>query len=284
MPELPELEAIRKYLTSELYGKSITSVETYNHTVIRYPKSNEFINLLQMAVFEKIERIGRMLVFSLHKGDLTFNLFIDHGLTGRLGWETQYTKIPSKTVFVLKINEVGLIYHDKRLHGAVWLYEYSDAKKSNQPSVIENYGPDILDISVDEFKKQIKRKHGEIKNILINQRIVAGLGNAYSDEVLFNARIHPFTKRNQLDELEIERLYNSSKSVLLNAISEIHNFLIETQKLDNEQTWRAKLFKVHLKEGYPCPICGHKISTIKAHHRITNFCRNCQPSKNRNFI
>ncbi len=284
MPELPELEAIRQYLASNISEQVITNVKTFLHTVIRKPSALEFEELLNGSTLDQIERIGKILRFSLHKSDLILNLYIDHGLTGRLAWSSISQKIHAKTVFSLKFsNNKILIYHDTRLHGAVWLFSSKNYQPSERPAVIENFGPDFVQISESEFIKRLQKFRGEIKGILTNQKFVTGIGNAYADEILFEAKIHPFSKSPQLNREEKSALYLACKNVLSSAVEQISRILESTQKLDNERYWRQQIFRVHLKDKQPCPICGNPISTIKA-KRLTNFCRKCQVPANRNFI
>jgi formamidopyrimidine-DNA glycosylase len=284
MPELPEIEAIRQYLISILSGQVINHVNTYQHTVIRNPSTNEFVKLLEGSVLDNIERIGKIILFKLHKDKIQLCLFIDHGLTGRLAWGSSSRKIPKKTVFSLEFaNKKSLIYHDKRLHGTVWLFTNEDDQDCEYPAIVKNFGPDILSITKNEFSQRIKSFHGEIKRVLTNQRFIKGVGNAYSDEILFASRIHPFTRRSQLSEEDLDRIFLNCEKILFNATDNILDMLNNTQKLNNQKYWRQRIMKIHIKGGDPCPICGHKISTIKA-NRFTNFCRRCQISKNTNFI
>ncbi|NHJ02425.1 MAG: hypothetical protein EAX86_09845 [Candidatus Heimdallarchaeota archaeon] len=284
MPELPELEAIKRYLLDELENVRITEIQTRQHTVIRFPTAPEFKRILLNASFENVERIGRILKFKLMGESRKLCLYIDHGLTGRLGWESDYQRIPTKIVFKLRLdNGKCLIYHDSRLHGAIWLFEEFEGVICKNPPIVNHYGPDILSISEKAFLIRIKKFRAEIKNVLTNQSFVTGIGNAYSDEILFDAQIHPFTKRNQLNDQEIKRIYHSSLKILKTGSDFIFKSLKTINKLDNESSWRKNLFKVHLRENQPCHSCNKKLSTIKT-KRVTNFCRECQPSKNKNFF
>ncbi len=284
MPELPELEAIREYLTNVLSQRTIKVIETYYHTVIRYPSANDFEKWLQGARLIQIDRIGRILRFSFKKSELFFHLYVDHGLTGRLTFKSLLKKIPSKTVLSLEFeNDKTLIYHDSRLHGTIWLYSALNKEKMDYPSIIDDYGPDILEISEVDFLERIRKYRGEIKGILTNQKFVTGIGNAYSDEILFMANIHPFSKKTKLNKEELKKLFLSCQNVLSSAKDDILAMLSQTGEFD-EKKWRKKILRVHLKgKNEQCPICGHSISTIKS-KRMTSFCRKCQPSKNKNFI
>ncbi|MFX0207238.1 MAG: DNA-formamidopyrimidine glycosylase family protein [Candidatus Hodarchaeota archaeon] len=284
MPEYPEIEAIRQYLQSKLSNEVISEVKTFQHTVIRNPTKNEFEVLLQDAILDHIERIGKILLFTIYKSELFHHLYVDHGLTGRLALSSTSQKVPKRTVFSIKFrNDKTLIYHDSKLHGAVWLFSSKSNQLREYPPVIDGWGPDISEISENEFIERLKRFNSEIKGVLTNQKFVTGIGNAYADEILFEANIHPFNKRSQLDEKEKTRLYLACRNILSTSASKISDILSKTDKLDNQRYWRQQIFKIHLKEKQPCPVCGNPISTIKA-RRITNFCRKCQIPKNRNFI
>ena len=283
MPELPEIEAIRKYLGLTISNQIISEVKSFRHTAIRNLPKEDFEDLLNLATLDKIERIGKILRFILYKDTITLNLYIDHGLTGRLAWLTT-EKVPAKTVFLMTFKGVKtLIYHDSRLHGAIWLFVCKNNKPCGYPTKIAGFGPDILQISEEEFINRLKRFNGEIKGIITNQKFVSGIGNAYADEILFEAKIHPFDKRVQLTKEEKTKLYNACKKILSNSMNTIYKTLCETQKLDNQSYWREQIFRVHLKGKQPCPICGNLISTIKA-KRFTNFCRKCQNPRNRSFF
>ncbi|UCE12492.1 MAG: hypothetical protein JSV04_09885 [Candidatus Heimdallarchaeota archaeon] len=284
MPELPEIEAISRYLNSTIVEEIISDVNTFQHTVIRTPSKREFEDLLRETKVNNVGRIGKILFFSLDKQATSVKMYIDHGLTGRLAWYLPSQKLPAKTIFSIKFtNDKTLIYHDNRLHGAIWLFSTKTGEQSEYPAIIEHYGPDILQISLKDFVDRLMKFRGEIKGILTNKKFVAGIGNAYVDEILFEAKIHPFTKRNQISEDEFRVLYEACRKILTEAVEKIYNILITTQKLDNQQFWRQQIFKIHLKGKHPCPVCDNPISTVKA-KRFTNFCRKCQSSKNRYFI
>lgn len=283
MPELPEIEAIRLYLTPLISNEVITEVKAFHHTVIRNLSNEEFEVSLQGATLDQIERIGKFLRFSLRKSDLLLHLYIDHGLTGRLAWLVS-TKVPKKTVVLIKFrNDKTMIYHDSRFHGAIWLFTNEENKRGSHPPVMDNFGPDIFQISESDFIKRLQRFNGEIKGIITNQKFVTGIGNAYADEILFEAMIHPFNKRFQLDQKDKTRLYLACKNILSTSVKEISRMLHKTQKLDNQRYWRQQIFKIHLKSKQPCSVCGNPISTVKT-RRFTNFCRKCQTPKNKNFF
>jgi formamidopyrimidine-DNA glycosylase len=134
-------------------------------------------------------------------------------------------------------------------------------------------GPDALEVSQEEFAQRIRRFTGQIKNILVNHRFVAGIGNAYADEILFAARLHPYRRRTTLSDGDIERLQQAMGKVFAWATPIVAEQMRE--ELDYEE--RRDFLKIHRKGGDQCPVCGTRISEITAGRRITNFCRNCQP-------
>jgi formamidopyrimidine-DNA glycosylase len=133
-------------------------------------------------------------------------------------------------------------------------------------------GPEALEISEDDFRARLKPFRGEIKGVLTRGEFVAGIGNAYADEILWSARLHPFGKRTQLTPEEVSRLYDGMRTTLLDAIERMRLLMGENIHLEPRE-----FMAVHMKTGEPCPRCGTPISLISANQRITNFCRRCQP-------
>lgn len=135
-------------------------------------------------------------------------------------------------------------------------------------------GPDALsdEIPFQEFKDRLRPYRGEIKGILTSGSFIAGIGNAYSDEILFAAGISPFRKRTVLSEQELERLHRSSRQVLLDAVGVLR------ERMGEETHHKIRDFlQVHNKGGQPCPQCSSTISQLAANQRIISFCRHCQP-------
>jgi formamidopyrimidine-DNA glycosylase len=137
-------------------------------------------------------------------------------------------------------------------------------------------GPEALDpeLTLEAFQVRLQRRRGEIKGILTNQAFLAGIGNAYADEILFRAGLYPFRKRPSLSAEEVERLYHAMGSVLSEAIVTLR------ERMGDEIHIKVRDFlQVHGKGGSPCPRCGTIISEIRARNRLTNFCRTCQPGR-----
>ena len=136
-------------------------------------------------------------------------------------------------------------------------------------------GPDALEVSEEEFRQRIRKHPGAIKNILTNHKFIAGIGNAYADEILFEARINPFRKRTTLSDAEIGALYRAIGTTMRRSIPILRAHFRD--ELDYDE-WRDHL-KVHRKGGAGegrCPRCGTHITEIAPNQRITSYCRTCQ--------
>jgi formamidopyrimidine-DNA glycosylase len=219
--------------------------------------------------FGEAKRHGKFLLFPLVDGHL---LVINAMLTGRFQYVQPDQKRRAKTCMVLALeNGWELRYWDDRLMGKIYLVPIDRLIEVPQ---FADMGPDALEIPREEFAERIRKFTGQIKNILVNHRFVAGIGNAYADEILFSAKIHPYRKRTTLSGGDIDRLYDSMHKVFAWATPIVAKLMAEELSYGE---WRDFL-KVHRKGGEPCPVCGTRISEITAGQRITDFCRNCQPN------
>jgi formamidopyrimidine-DNA glycosylase len=269
MPEVPDLEAIRKYFNRTISGRTVERVETYIPVPIRVPRE-EFVRLLTGDTLGDVHRHGKFLIFTLASGRV---LIVNPMLTGRFGVVDPKTKRHARTIFQLILdNGMELRYADQRLMGRVYLVEAGQIESVPQ---FAEMGPDVLSpaLTEDVFRDRLRKYTGQIKSVLVNHKFVAGIGNAYSDEILWEARIHPYKKRSQMTDEEITRLYHAIRDVLLWAEPIVAEKMSES--LDYSE-WRDHL-RVHRRGGQPCPRGGTTISEITAGQRITSFCRTCQP-------
>jgi formamidopyrimidine-DNA glycosylase len=134
-------------------------------------------------------------------------------------------------------------------------------------------GPDAdaPELDLELWRDRIRRHHGELKSILRNQAFVAGIGNAYADEILHAARLLPMRTRRSLADEEVEELHRATKEILADAIERLR---VRVPPTFERQV--RDFLAVHLKGGSPCPRCGHQISQLKAGGAVTSFCRGCQ--------
>ncbi len=286
MPELPELTVVQEVLNRRLLGQTITSAKVIppgGPIVVRDLTGEGFAAALSGARFDAISRRGKFLVFVLTVANGIRNtqhapvgaeplyLVINPKLTGRLQLCEPKAKKAGPVHAVLHLsNGQELRYIDQKKMGQVFLTRHPP-----EQSAIADYagmGPEALEISRDEFKVRLKPFRGEIKGILTRSDFVAGIGNAYADEILWTARLHPYRKKSSLTPDEVDRLYDGMRACLLEAIEKVRAEMGENIHLKPRD-----FLNVHMKAGEPCPRCGAAISLVGANQRITNFCRTCQP-------
>jgi formamidopyrimidine-DNA glycosylase len=269
MPEVPDLEAIRKFFNRTVAGETIERVDTPIPVVIRVPR-DEFVRLLTGETLGEVHRHGKFLLFTLGSGRV---MVVNAMLTGRFSLAKPSEKRHARTCFVLKLSGGReLRYADQRLMGRVYLATPETLETLPQ---FAEMGPDVLSPSLTEevFRERLRKYTGRIKSVLVNHKFVAGIGNAYADEILWQARVHPYRKRSQMSDAEVGALYQATRDVLNWAEPIVWEKMGES--LDYKE-WRDHL-RVHRRGGEPCPRCGTKISEITAGQRITSFCRTCQP-------
>ncbi len=271
MPEIPDLEGYRAYLNRRLPGLKVETAAITIPIVVRTARE-EFASRLSGNRLGPIERRGKYLLFPFQSGDW---LLVHSMLTGRFQYCQPRERKRAKTAFLLSLeNGMELRYYDDRLMGKVYL-----AREEEFGQVVPLWlemGPDAMsaELSQEGFLERLRSRRGQIKNVLTSEQCIAGIGNAYADEVLWEARIHPYRKRAEISGEELAELHRAVRTVMAWAIP------IVTERMENEGLPSAHYrehLRVHRKGGQPCPRCGTRITEITAGQRITNFCRKCQP-------
>ncbi|MBP1044705.1 DNA-formamidopyrimidine glycosylase [Enterococcus sp. BWM-S5] len=276
MPELPEVETVRKGLEKLVTGKKIASVEVLWGRIIEQPEKELFELSLQGQKIDKIERRGKFLIFKL----------TDFDMISHLRMEGKYEFHESKEDPVAKHTHVRFIftddtelrYLDVRKFGRMVLVEKD---KSNEYKGILSLGPEPIPevFLLEPFRAGLKKHHKAIKPLLLDQKLVTGLGNIYVDEALWEAKIHPEQPADTLTKKETEALYQSIIDVLARAVeaggTTIRSYL--------NALGEAGKFQISLhaygQTGEPCLRCGTPIQKTKVAQRGTHFCPNCQKLK-----
>jgi formamidopyrimidine-DNA glycosylase len=273
MPELPELEVICEVLNRRVGGRTLTAVKVIppgGIIVVRDLTGRGFELAMTDRKIGLIRRRGKFLIFSCEQDDYpqTLLMIINPKLSGQLQLTESTEKVLKKThiTFTLRDGQ-ELRYIDRKQMGQVYLTNILE-KVPDYASL----GPEPFDLTLEEFRGRLKGRHGEIKGILTNGQVVAGIGNAYADEILWAAMLHPYRKRSQLTGEEEDRLYAAMQSTMAEAIEKVRERMQENIHLEQRD-----FMAVHMKAGLPCPRCGNRISEVSANQRITNFCRTCQP-------
>jgi formamidopyrimidine-DNA glycosylase len=272
VPELPELELLRVKLTDYLAGKNILAVrvDPKRQVVLRYPPA-DFARDLTGRTFSSVARRGKFLEFSFaDNGPL---LVVNPMLGGRFAFATRAAPALPATCFTLQLS--GAM--DLRFLDAVQMARvYLTPDPGSDVPGYGDVGPDALDpaLSYDEFERRLRKHRGEIKNVLRNQVFLAGIGNAYADEILYEAHIRPLRRTSTLKPEERRALYDAVRSTLASAVETVRR-QYEARKHPLHKQDRAFL-RIHGKNKTQCPRCGHRISTIHSGGESTYFCRGCQ--------
>lgn len=267
MPEAPELQVAVEYLGQRLPGRAITAVQVLKPSVVRSlaePLSDDAVG----REFVATARRGKFLLLSLSGG---YTLVINPKLTGGIQFVAAKQRVLKKTCVRFSLSDGNdLRYVDDRQMGQ--FYYVPDDLVEKVPGLAEQ-GPDVLDdFSFDDFKANLKGFSGEIKGVLTRGRVIAGIGNAYADEILFRAGVYPFKKRRALSDDELRSIHQYSREVVLEAVAQVR------QRMGNQIDHKLRDFlAVHNKGGQPCPQCGNAITELRANQRITSYCRRCQP-------
>lgn len=276
MPELPEVETIRRSLLPVLKGRAFRQINIYNTVVIESKNPDELTGLTG-AVIKDIKRRGKYLLFELCHNKASYIMVAHMRMTGKLIFDikTRNVKKHEHLRFVFD-NDSQLVFEDVRRFGRFWLVK---ADELNTVSGLNTLALEPLDkgFTVEYFAENIKKKKkSSVKSALLDQHIVAGLGNIYVDEVLFACGIHPERKVVSLSQKEIERLVVSMKEVLQIAITNRGTSFRDYVDGNNEKGNMQNFLQVFLKEGAECPKCGEIIKRIKVAGRSSYFCPVCQ--------
>ena len=272
MPEIPELEAAKAALNARLAGHAIEAARVLTPFSVRRPTKDEFEWLLVGNRLVEASRRGKYLLLLMESGHV---LAVHLMLTGRFQFAEGKAreKKPGKRVGWMLDFEHGvqLRYFDYNRDGRAYLVEVDALPEVPQ---FDKMGPDALDpaLTFEVFAQRLKKFPGQIKRSLVNAAFVAGIGNAYSDEILFAARVYPFKRARELTDEERRRVYDAIGSVYAWAmpiVAERMGDVIEEKHRD--------FLKVHRKGGEPCPECDHTITEVSPNQRVTSYCRKCQP-------
>ncbi|NMB70157.1 bifunctional DNA-formamidopyrimidine glycosylase/DNA-(apurinic or apyrimidinic site) lyase [candidate division WWE3 bacterium] len=272
MPELPEVHTITNDLKKSIIGAQILDVKIDpQYKVI--PDNNSFVKLVKGKKITGVSRIAKNILIELENtGILHFHL----AMTGRILLRDKKTPDNwTRVVFLLKADNYSRIlkFSDMRMFGKVGFY--ADLAGSN---LLKKYGPDLIFATpdLDSFSKAIKNKKSSIKNVLLDQSVVAGLGNIYATEALFLAGIDPSRLSNTLSKDELQKLLTAAITVLNEGIAHRGSTLPDKMYVDifgNPGSYQEH-FKIYLKDK--CPRCGSGVLNTKINGRSTYHCPSCQ--------
>jgi formamidopyrimidine-DNA glycosylase len=267
MPELPEVETIKRQLSRKIKGKTIKRVEIRLLKLVKMP-AKKFKKRVEGQKILDVQRRAKLVIFRLSDGYLLTHL----KMTGQLIFNGE----ENKHTYLIYHFTAGsyLLHNDLRKFGFVKLV--GDLEKY---FIKEKYGPEPLenDFTLKVFKELLKGKKTKIKPLLMNQQFIVGVGNLYADEILFSAGVLPTRKASDLKEKEIKKIYQGIKRILELAVkkkgSSADDYLDTAGK---KGTFFPDSINVYRREGEPCFKCGTKIKRIKIGARSAHFCPKCQ--------
>jgi formamidopyrimidine-DNA glycosylase len=268
MPELPEVETIKNELTPWVVGQSFTQVIILDSKVVCGDSTEKMCRELIGQKIESLGRRGKYLIFHLSVGR---SLIIHLRMTGSLLLNPENVDHYARAIFHLS-NGYRLVFNDRRRLGKMWLVDDAD-------TVVCRLGPEPLDenFTAGVLGQRLSRHHIPIKAALLDQCIVAGIGNMYADEALFAARINPRRKADSLSPIEVQTLHNCIRTVLGAAIGS-KGASVDTYVRPEGGLGTAHFdFKVAHRGGETCPVCDCIIERCVVQNRGSYFCPSCQP-------
>ena len=275
------------FLNTKALGRAFVDVWTDTPKIVKQPQSfAAFKELLKNKKIKKVRRIGKCIVFDLSQG---LSLLVHQKLTGHLlygKWKLINGKWVSREngamendpmngfirlVFFLD-NGWQIALSDLRKFAKVELWKTSEMQKKLEKEI----GPDIFQITCQEFVRRISKKRGPIKKVLMAQEVVSGIGNIYSDEILFEAQIHPLSKTEKLSPEQLENICRTARRILKKALDMKGTSVSDYRTPDGEKGRFGEMLKVYRRRGQPCFRCGAPIEMVRVGGRSAHFCPKCQ--------
>jgi len=276
MPELPEVETIIRRLrqgdheTPSVIDQTIQSVEVTWKRIIAKPDPGQFKEILVGKSIIDAKRRGKFLHFPLNEGHLFSHLRMSGDVRMEKRVNIEGKTIPYEDYDKVILNFDGIyrmVFSNIRKFGRMWFTE-------DPQSIIGNLGPEPLgdDFSTQQLYEMLHVRSRQLKPLLMDQSFIAGLGNLYTNEILYHSKIHPLRQSDTLSKEETKHLYKSIQFVLQSGIDRMGasiDWIYRGGQFQNH-------FRVYGKEGEPCPRCGTPIQKILAGQRATYFCPECQ--------
>jgi len=278
--ELPEVEVVRRDLEKDVVGRRIREAEVRSHRnamriIRRHARRKEFSDRLAGRKITKVDRRGKYLLIHLDNGEV---LVVHFGMSGQFLRGNKRTAVPAHTHVVIDFTQGGdLRYVDPRTFGEMFVTTADELGKVKE---LDHIAIDPLEdtFTWQEFSYELARRAGKLKSLLMDQKFVSGLGNIYSDEVLFAAGLRYDHMSDALTSQEVRRLYRAMREVVQDAIRFRGTTLDDEAYLDlfgRAGEFQSEL-KVYGRRGLPCRRCRTPIESEKFQGRSTYFCPQCQ--------
>ncbi|MDD5190558.1 MAG: bifunctional DNA-formamidopyrimidine glycosylase/DNA-(apurinic or apyrimidinic site) lyase [Dehalococcoidales bacterium] len=267
MPELPEVETVKNEIEPHIIGRTITGVTLLWAGEVRSPSPEEFVKRITGKKIKAINRYGKYLVSTLTGGEF---LVIHLKMTGAL--IIGEGEAPKHTRVILHLdNGKNIYFRDPRKFGVMKLIK-------DPAEITDKLGPEPLekDFTVAVFAARLKGRKAPIKAVLLDQKFLAGVGNMYADEALYEARIHPEKIAEKLSQPEVKRLHGAIIHVLRAGLASKGASIVNYMRPDGSSGTAHLFFKVAHAQQKSCGVCGGKVERIVVRGRGTYYCPSCQ--------
>ncbi|HYF10077.1 MAG TPA: bifunctional DNA-formamidopyrimidine glycosylase/DNA-(apurinic or apyrimidinic site) lyase [Candidatus Paceibacterota bacterium] len=297
MPELPEVESLRRSLEKVILGQTVRKIEVLAPKLVsgkgnvRTPspaKTKAFVSGLEKEKIISIDRRAKNLIFRFSHGKV---MIVHLKMTGQLVYkekgkkpvtgghpiELSETELPNKhTRLIFHLGRGTLYYNDTRMFG--YLLYHKSLEEAEKLGHFSDLGVEPLDagFTLEYFRDSLKARRGTLKKVLMDQKVVTGLGNIYADEVAYEAGVRPTRQIAKVTGAEIEKLYKAIKRTMEAAISLGGSSVADYLLADGSRGNYAREHKVYGKTGENCPKCGTKLRTLQLNGRTTVYCPQCQ--------
>ena len=273
MPEMPEVETIRRQLADKIIGCRITDVIIHLPRMFKWPTANEVPAYLIHQTITAINRRGKYLLITLSNGRL---LVIHLRMTGRLLYQAANEPHDPYTRIVFKLDgDHELLYADTRTLGTLYVMSAAELTQING---LTSMGPEPLTaaFTLDYFQQLLAKRHGKIKALLLNQQAIGGLGNIYADECLALSGIDPERHADSLLPDEIVKLYAAVNQVIKEGIEDGGTTFRDYKNSEGKYGTHQHRLLVYGRTGQPCRRCGEAILKKIVAGRGTHYCPTCQ--------
>jgi formamidopyrimidine-DNA glycosylase len=278
MPELPEVETIARSLEPRVKGRVIAGIELLYRPLLRTGGPKALASLRGRPV-RRVRRRGKMLLVEFEGGrTLVFHL----KMTGQFLFAKEGSQRDKHVRLVLRFEDGRdeLRFRDVRKFGFLLCLEGEPERVCGE---LASLGPEPLEVGLDEFRSILSGRRGRIKSLLLDQTRIAGVGNIYADETLFEARLHPETPASSLKADAVERLYLAMRKILAAAVAAGGSTLADEgyRDADGNPGDFQLAHKVYGRTGEPCLVCGTPIAMTRVGGRSSHYCPRCQPRPRR---
>ncbi|HEX6548529.1 MAG TPA: bifunctional DNA-formamidopyrimidine glycosylase/DNA-(apurinic or apyrimidinic site) lyase [Candidatus Dormibacteraeota bacterium] len=273
MPELPEVETVAADLRPALVGKRIVRCHLRFPTIVRYPEPEAFRDGVEGRTIEALTRRGKYLLHHLNDGYL---MVVHLGMTGSLRVVDPGVPYADHVHAVLDLDDLTqLRYRDPRRFGRL-LFGTEDELVARR--ALPRLGPEPIDLSFSalDLYRRLHHRRAPLKALLLDQAVVAGVGNIYADESCFRARIRPDRPANSLSRQAVRRLRDALQESLTTAIANRGSSVDSYRDAFGEKGRQQEELLVYGRAGEPCPTCGRPLASLRLAGRTTVFCRRCQ--------